>query len=263
MDFIKDDSLPVRHTFELLSNIPRLVHGVFTRHGGVSRPPYETLNTASDNGDSPEAVQENLSRIRTSLGLGCLVSARQIHEDNIQEVNKTTLPESHNQGPLKMPHPGDALLTQLPGVGLMVRIADCQAILLVDPTQGVIANVHNGWRGSVKNLPAKTVRHLHERFGCRPQDIYAAVSPSLGPCCAEFKNYRHELPSTFCSFQSRPLYFDFWAITRWQLMDAGLKADRIDIAGRCTKCESQDFYSYRREGTTGRMAAVIGWSETL
>jgi copper oxidase (laccase) domain-containing protein len=96
-----------------------------------------------------------------------------------------------------------------------------------------------------------------ERFGCRPQDLVAALGPSLGPCCAEFRNYREEFPPELWPYQVRPAYFDLWALSRDQLQAAGLKSQQIDIAGLCTRCRGEEFFSYRRDRITGRQGAVI------
>ncbi len=247
----------------MLSKIPGLSHGVFARHGGVSKPPFATLNLAWNIGDSQDAVHENALRVKNAVGVRQLAASLQVHGDKIHAVDEEALEKAKTEcGVLLMPA-GDALATQLPGVGLMIKIADCQAIFLVDPVRRVIANVHCGWRGSVQELPVKAVTFLEERFGCRPADLFAAISPSLGPCCAEFRNYRDELPASFLPFQSKPLHFDFWAISRKQLTDCGVKPQNIETADRCTVCETRDFFSFRGEGDTGRMAAVIAWREEL
>lgn len=249
------------HRFSNLSGIDGLVHGVFTRHGGVSQPPYATLNVAWNNGDRPEAVQENLRRVKQSVGMGMLVSTCQVHGDIIRLVDSEAISRAKVRDPVLIMQSGDALVTSLRGVGLLIKTADCQAVFLVDPMKGVIANIHCGWRGSVADLPAKVVSFLKGRFGCNPKDLYAAISPSLGPCCAEFRNFQKELPRSFLPFQSRPLHFDFWRITRSQLTNAGVPPVNIETAERCTVCETDRFFSYRREGNTGRNAAVIGWAE--
>jgi hypothetical protein len=252
------ESLPCL-TFRNLSEIPGLVHGVFTRHGGVSHPPYESLNVSRSNGDSPEAVQENIARIKKATGLKRLVSSRQFHGDVINFIGKDTASnlEARPHGPVALP--GDALATNMAGLGLVIKIADCQSVLLADPKSGVIANIHCGWRGSAQNIAGKTIEYLRERFGLNPARTFAAVSPSLGPCCAEFVNYRQEIPEELWSFQVRPQYFDFWAITREQLKAAGIPDANIEFSRKCTKCGKADFFSYRAEGKTGRMASVIGW----
>lgn len=250
------------HRFRLLEQVPGLVHGVYTRRGGVSLPPNATLNVAWNNGDDPAAVRENLSRVRESLGTRFLASSLQVHGDDIHILSDDAGEGDEPAGFLIRAPSGDGLVTTRRDVGLMIKIADCQAVFLVDPEHRVIANVHCGWRGSVRNIAGRAVALMRERFGSRPQDLLAAVSPSLGPCCAEFRNFRDELPQAFWPYQARPTYFDFWEITRRQLMEAGLEGDRIEIAGRCTVCHRQDYFSYRGEKTTGRMAAVIGWKSS-
>jgi len=152
----------------------------------------------------------------------------------------------------------DILLTRQPGLGLLIKQADCQAVMLYDPVRRVIANVHCGWRGQVANILREAVARLRERFGCRPQDLVAALGPSLGPCCAEFRNYREEFPPELWHYQVRPTFFDLWALSRDQLLAAGLKPRQIDIAGICTRCRGDEFFSYRRDRLTGRQGAVIG-----
>ncbi|MGA2939869.1 MAG: polyphenol oxidase family protein [Syntrophobacteraceae bacterium] len=246
-------------TFVNLSGVPGLVHGVFTRHGGVSLPPYESLNVSWGNGDSPGAVLENLTRIKNAAGLERLVSSRQFHGDTVNFIGKKSVRDLEERPPALIAPPGDALATNMSGLGLVIKIADCQSIFLVDPQSRIIANIHSGWRGSVQNITGKTVRYLKDLFGLNPAETLAAVSPSLGPCCAEFVNYRHEIPEEFWSFQVRPQYFDFWAITRDQLISAGIGDGNIEFAARCTVCGKAEFFSYRAEGPTGRMASVIGW----
>jgi len=246
-------------TFRNLSAIPGLVHGVFTRHGGVSLPPYDSLNVSWSNGDSPGAVAENLRRIKKAAGLESLVSSRQVHGDSLNFIDKGSAGMLEARAAALIAPPGDALATNLSGLGLVIKIADCQSILLVDPESRIIANVHSGWRGSVRNIAGKTVRYLEERFGLNPKGTLAAVSPSLGPCCAEFVNYRKEIPERFWSFQVRPRYFDFWAITREQLKAAGISEANVEFAAKCTVCGKAQFFSYRGEGPTGRMASLIGW----
>lgn len=260
LNAMKDKNELHCHNFRLLTDVPGLAHGVFGRHGGVSFPPYDSLNVGWNNGDSPDAVSENLYRVKDFLAISQLIGSPQVHGDTIQIVDEQALTYAKECGPTLVTAPGDALVANLRGVGLVIKIADCQAIFLVDPVKQVIANVHCGWRGSVNGLLLKVVRLLRERYGCHSDDLIAAVSPSLGPCCAEFRNFRTELPPAFQIFQNRPDYFDFWAITRRQLQKAGLREENIEIAERCTVCESEHFFSYRAQGTTGRMAAVVAWN---
>jgi len=235
------------HRFRLFDST--VAHGSFSREGGVSPAPWASLNVSFGVGDVPEAVTENRERIRRALGLDALVSARQVHGETVAVVREGLAP--HEEIPAC-----DSLITDRPGLGLMIQQADCQAVLLHDPAAGVVANIHAGWRGSVANLIGKTIRRMSEDFRCRPSSLKAAISPSLGPCCAEFQNYLRELPEPFHRHESKPLHFDFWAISREQLTSAGVRPEQIEVAEICTVCSSTHF-SYRRERQTGRCASVI------
>lgn len=152
----------------------------------------------------------------------------------------------------------DALVTDIAGLHLVIQVADCQPLLLYDPVQNVIANVHSGWRGSVLNIIGSVVEIMAQRFGCQAQNMIAGVGPSLGPCCAEFVNFRKELPESFWKFQTGHNRFDFWEISKNQLIEAGVFETNISLSRICTPCNTNLFYSYRREKVTGRFAAVIG-----
>lgn len=224
-----------------------LVHGVFGRQGGVSVAPYHTLNLSFGVGDDPAAVSANRVAIKRTLGLTTLVSARQVHGDRI--LCMTAEPEGDFEA-----EGYDALITNC-RTGLMVQQADCQAVILHDPDGPALGLAHVGWRGSVVGILGATVRAMTEAFGSDPARLRAAISPSLGPCCAEFINYRRELPTWMHEFQVRADHFDFPAISTRQLEAAGLQPERISRAGLCTRC-SPDYFSYRRDRITGRFATV-------
>jgi YfiH family protein len=243
------------YRFRRLGECPGLKHAVFTRLGGVSSAPFASLNVSYDTKDEAGRVRENLRRLRAATGGGSLVYARQAHGG--------TLVALHEPAPLdpEIPYPLegiDGFVSRVPGLVMMVKVADCQGVLLFDPGRRVAAVIHAGWRGSVLNIVGKAVRLMAAEFQCRPADVIAGISPSLGPCCAEFRNWRHELPESFLPYQARPTYFDFWAITRAQLTEAGVPGENIETAGLCTRCHPDVFYSYRGEGRTGRFAVTIG-----
>ncbi len=236
----------------LLTALPGLSQRIWTRHGGVSPAPYDSLNLSYTVGDEPARVQKNRALVREAMGLAELISVGQVHGCN-------TLILTDRQEVLAARDLGgiDILITNLPEVGLLIKQADCQAVVLFDPVQRVIANIHCGWRGNVHNVIGQAVRRLQEAFGSRPEQLYAGISPSLGPCCAEFKNYRQEFPAAFWGYQVRPGYFDLWQISVDQLRAAGLRADQIQVAGLCSRCQGEDFFSYRRDKVTGRNATVV------
>jgi YfiH family protein len=242
---------PFLHYSSDLLSVP---HGSFCRLGGISDPPFATLNLSYHVGDQPDLVHINRERALAVLGLRRLVSLNQVHGDQI------LLAEPHHVGIEQEGY--DAVISTLPGTGLLIQQADCQAILLSAPEQGVIAAIHCGWRGSVLDIIGKTIECLRTHCGVPPETLYAFISPSLGPCCAEFINAHAELPSWMHEYQVRPHYFDFWAISRHQLMTLGLRTTNIEVAGICTRCD-QRFFSYRRavqggKGITGRNGSLIG-----
>jgi YfiH family protein len=229
---------------------PDVVHGVFTRRGGVSPRPWDSLNVSFGVADEEGNVRENRTRLKAGLGLPVLVSCRQIHGNRVALIDEKPQRDMEVDG-------FDALISDRPGIGLMIQHADCQAILLSDPVKKAVGIIHAGWRGSVADIIGKTVEAMSAAFASDPAELRAAIGPSLGPCCAEFVNYQQELPVGFHRFQVRPNYFDFWEISRVQLRQAGILRNHIVAAGECTVCSS-DYFSYRRDRTTGRCGTVIG-----
>ena len=255
MYLVKDQSNYV-FGFGSLARITGLTHGVASRVGGVSQAPFDGLNTSTGVGDDPAAVHANRERLRQMAG-GIHVYTRQNHGTAIAVVTRHSLPPG--EAIVTQPEAADALITAVSGVRLLIQTADCQAVMLVDPERRVVANVHCGWRGSVADIIGKTVGRMVDVFGCRPADMHAAIGPSLGPCCAEFVNYRLEIPRPLWLFRVGPHHFDFWKISRHQLIRAGLAADHVAAANICTRCNPHLFYSYRAARETGRFAAWIGW----
>mgnify|MGYP001004226929 CR=1 FL=1 len=239
-----------RWAFAGLQALPGVRHGVFTRRGGTSPAPFDSLNVGLGVGDDEGRVAANRERVAAAMGGGVLIRARQVHGTAVHVVTDREDPAG--------PAQADALVTDIPGRLLMIQVADCQPVLLADPRCRVVAAVHAGWRGSVGNVIGATVGLMRRRFGVRPESLWAAIGPSLGPCCGEFVNYRREIPPDLWRFRVGPVHFDFWAVSRFQLLEAGLDPARIEAAGVCTRCRPETFFSYRREGTTGRFAAVIG-----
>jgi YfiH family protein len=230
-----------------------IFHGSFNRHGGISPPPWDSNNVSFGLGDEDDNVTANRKQIKQALGFKCLVSANQVHGSKVHTVTGCSSDGQEIDGV-------DGLITNVPGIGLMVQQADCQAVFLFDPVQKAVGIAHVGWRGTVANIIAEIVFTMSLEYSTEPVDIVAAISPSLGPCCAEFINFRSELPESLHGYQVQPNYFDFWKISQDQLCSAGIRPENIQIAGICTCC-NKDFFSYRREKNTGRFASVIGIRE--
>ncbi len=227
---------------------------MFDRYGGVSDGRYSSLNIGKISGDEEKHVKENRQRVRTTMDVSTLLFAKQVHGNNVYCLSTQLEGDTEIDGV-------DALVTDQTDVGLVIQQADCQAVLLFDPERDVIAAIHCGWRGSVQQIIARTILVMTEQYGSKPANIRAVISPSLGPCCAEFINYKKELPEDFYRFMVSGDRFDFWQISRYQLVCAGLVESHIRTAAICTCC-SPDYFSYRRAsrtdgGVTGRNCSVI------
>ncbi len=241
--------------FPNISTIPNIRHAVFTRRGGCSQGPYQSLNVSHHIGDHQTAVKENRQIIARYLNAQILAAAEQVHGTNILVLEKLPLPAKNpfffGAGT------GDALVTNIPDVFLVIQTADCQPVMIVDPEKNVIANVHVGWRGNVHNILGLTVARLQDIYGCRPGDLQVAIGPSLGPCCAEFVNYAKEFPKAMWPHQDDRHRFDLWRISSEQLQAAGVAEANLHTCGICTKCRTDNFFSYRAQRVTGRFASVI------
>ncbi|BBO86663.1 laccase domain protein [Desulfosarcina ovata subsp. sediminis] len=247
--------------FPALNRLPGVTHAITTRAGGASQPPFDGMNLSFGVGDDPVAVTANRRWLHRLTG-GIHVYSRQNHGITVGVITRQTLGD-RDAAIRTAPVAADALITDVPGIRLLIQTADCQAVMLVDPVKRVVANVHSGWRGSVANIIGHTVARMVTGFGCDPGRMTAAIGPSLGPCCAEFVNYRAEIPEPLWRFRVGAHHFDFWRISRHQLVAAGLSTDNLYGADICTRCNPHLFYSYRASRETGRLAALIGLDEPV
>ncbi|HEY4392754.1 MAG TPA: peptidoglycan editing factor PgeF [Polyangia bacterium] len=241
------------------------VHGFSTRAGGVSAPPFDTLNLGGKWGDDPAAVSENRRRLERAAG-GPVVSPRQVHGVNVVRVRA-----ADDRAALARTD-ADGLCTDAPGVVLGVFVADCIPALLVDPRSGAVAAVHAGWRGTVAGVLPGAVRVLGGEFGARPGDLRVALGPAIGPCCFEVG------PEVVAAFEAlcpdaraRGIVLpsprgapgkanvDLKAANRLLLERAGVSPEAIDAGPECTHCDRARFYSFRRDGNaTGQLMGFVG-----
>jgi hypothetical protein len=238
-----------------LSAIEGIEHHIFSRHGGYSQGDYASLNVSLGVGDDIGMVQQNRRIILGHMKTGCLAFLNQVHGTRVLTIDQRSfcggVPETLHAGT------GDAMITNIPGVTLVVLVADCQAVLMADPVKRVIANVHVGWRGNVNHILCRTITEMHSRFGCDPVDLRVGISPSLGPCCAEFVNFASEIPKMYWHHKDQQNRFDLWALSREQLLLEGVLPENIHVSGICTRCRTDNYFSYRANGITGRFAAAI------
>lgn len=240
--------------FELLSQFQEISHGVFLRKGGVSRAPVNSLNVGRPILDSLENILENRRRILKAIGAKVLVTGNQTHEDEILLADPYLEKE---RWLAKVTPSSDGIFTQKRDVALSIFHADCQAALFYDPKTKTIANVHSGWKGNRLNIYQKTVDTLKKQCRCDPKDLIVCVSPGLGPNHAEFIHYKKEWPRCFHHYKDDKHRFNLWEMAYDQLKNAGVKPNNIEIARICTYENEEDFFSYRRDQTTGRNATLI------
>jgi YfiH family protein len=233
-------------TFDLFSQFPDLEHGIFLRHGGVSKEEFASLNFGLSQGDLPENVEANKKRVLDILKIPVVCQLYQHHGKEVV----CAVPGQNLKG--------DALTTNQTEIGLMILHADCQAAIFYDPMHHVLANVHCGWRGNVLNIYKETIQKMSDLWGSKPGDLFVGISPSLGPEASEFINFRQELPNSFLPFQFKPYYFNLWEISRAQLLECGILPHHMEISRICTYSNPADFFSYRRFPASGRHA-TIAW----
>jgi polyphenol oxidase len=238
-------------------------HGFSLRKGGVSRPPYDTLNTGFHVGDDEGNVAENRHRLALALEYSNsdVVTGQQVHGTAVEVAgsglrgrgacsDKTALSKI------------DGLVCIEPGVVLMCHAADCTIIFLYDPKRGSIGLAHAGWRGAVSGMGSAMVSAMAMQ-GSRPDDVYVALSPTIGPCCYRVgedvaQQVARRWHESVLIRKEEGLFFDLPELQRLLLIEAGIREERVNKSMYCTCCHGDKFFSYRAAGgQTGRMAAVI------
>jgi polyphenol oxidase len=246
------------YTFDLFDQ-HHLVHGIFTRQGGVSPQPWASLNLGGTVGDARENVVENRRRIFEVMNLpvDSIYDAWQVHGT---DVICTDVPR-----PLDSPHQkGDGILTNRSSVTLFMRFADCVPIFLYDPQKRVAGLVHAGWRGTVDRAAAAAVEQMVSKYGSRPEDIIAGIGPSI--CVDHYAVGEEVVEAASASFGARAkevlwqqngsVHMDLWHANQIVLEESGV--GQVEQAGLCTFIHNADWYSHRAEqGSTGRFGALL------
>ncbi|MBE6955751.1 MAG: peptidoglycan editing factor PgeF [Ruminococcaceae bacterium] len=240
-------------------------HCFSTRHGGVSTGDLSSLNLGANRGDDPENVKENYRRICAAIGAApsSLVFARQTHSDIVLRVSA----ENRGEGLERTDYPvRDGLVTNSPGVTLVVFTADCAPVLLYDPVNRAIGAVHSGWRGTAQCITTRAVEAMQEHFGTDPADLLCAIGPAIGKCCFEthadvpeaMRAAMGETAEAAIFPKGEKFLVDNRELIRLQLLNTGVKPEHIDISTDCTACEPERFWSYRKVGNArGALAALI------
>lgn len=259
MSFHQPDQLRY-YSFDLFGS-DSLFQGIFTRHGGISPTPWNSLNTGGLSGDSRENVIENRRRIFSEfhLPVGSIFDVWQVHS---ADVVVTEAPR-----PLDEPHQkADAIITNRQGVTLFMRFGDCVPVFFYDPIYKVIAIAHAGWPGTVAKIVQKTVNIMRIRYQCDSDTILAGIGPSI---CVDHYEVKDDVIAQVQSsmgsdadeilvVKEGKTYLDLWRMNQIQLLQAGLSSDHIQMSGVCTMENLSDWYSHRGEsGKTGRFGGLL------
>lgn len=250
----------------LLSRFGQAVaHGFSTRKGGVSVPPWDSLNLGPGRGDDPKSVEENYRRFCGAMGVSMerTVLAKQVHETT---VRLCTAQDAGKGLFLPRDYTADALITREKDLPLVVFSADCGIILLYDPAHQAAGAVHAGWRGCAAGILEKTVRAMADAFGSDPAALVAAVGPCIGQCCFETDDDVPEAMTAALGAEAAPYlerrgvkwHVDLAGLNRQWLLRAGLVPEHIDLCGLCTACRRDLFWSHRKMGQArGAQIAMI------
>lgn len=241
----------------------KIIHGFFTRQGGVSPNPWHSLNVGGLIGDERVNVVENRRRIfdAVNLPVETIFDVWQVHGKGVVITDRSRqLSEPHLRA--------DAILTDRINITLFMRFADCVPVMLYDPYKQVIGLIHAGWPGTVKKICSEAVKEMLTNFNCHCENILAVIGPSIGPDHYEIKQdvqeqiaeaFNFDISSIIIQRDGR-FFLDLWKANWLILEQAGIK--HIEVMGICTGCNTQDWYSHRVEtGNTGRFGALIVLTE--
>lgn len=248
--------------YETAENLP-VPHMFTTRKGGVSTGLFEAMNIGTQRGDTLENVLKNHEILGKELGFDPkkVVRTRQTHSDTVFVADSSLWGAGLYAPALSS---CDALISNTPGTTLIISTADCTPVLFYDPVTGAVGAAHAGWRGTAVDIVGKTVKKMAEAFGCKPENIRAAIGPNIGSCCFETDRDVPEAMYALLGTAAAPYiaqkddkyYVNLKAINAHLLRRAGVVS--IDISERCTACRQDLFWSHRKVGNArGSQGAVI------
>ncbi|MCF0132861.1 MAG: peptidoglycan editing factor PgeF [Blautia sp.] len=256
-------------TYPSLEALPGFVHAFSTRLGGVSTGIYSSMNLSFGRGDDEEKVYENYRRFARAAGFAfdSIVTSQQTHTTNVRVVTE----EDRGKG-IVCPRDYeevDGLITNVPGLVLATFYADCVPLYFVDPVHKAVGLSHSGWRGTVSKMGEVTVRKMQETYGSKPEEMYAAIGPSICQNCYEVsEDVILQFAEAFQEEEQERLYYrkdngkyqlNLWEANRMILQNAGILADRIAMPGICTCCNPEFLFSHRAsQGKRGNLGAFLG-----
>ena len=254
--------MPINHQDNLryfqFNNI-QTRHAIFTRHGGLSPEPWDSLNVGGTVGDEKTRVRAN--RNLSLKALGCspesVFDVWQVHS---ADVVFATVPRPDSESVQQ----ADIILTDKPDLTLYMRFADCVPIMVHDPRKGVVGVAHAGWMGTLRDVATATITAMKKQYGSNPADIVAGIGPSIGPDHYEVgadviqqvtEKFGNESELLLESHNAK-IHFNLWQANQILLERAGV--GKVEVAEVCTVCNTNDWFSHRAEkGRTGRFGALI------
>jgi hypothetical protein len=238
-----------------LTNLGWIRHAFLTRQGGVSLPPYDSLNLSDKNGDRKELVSQNKNLVAAAFGFD---SRRLILLDQMQKDQVLLLKEPVMSLPSPLEY--DALITNFQNTYLGIQAADCLPIFIADRKKKVIAAVHAGRQGTALHITAKVIEKMEGEFDCSSKDLLIAIGPSIGSCCYEVDEnvFQQEWKPFSTPRGSGKWMVDLAQINIAQMKKEGVVEEQIFWIDLCTQCHNDLFFSYRKEGRTGRQLSFIG-----
>ena len=258
----------VFYTFEHINRTGFVRHGFSTKCGGVSEGAFATMNLSMTRGDDPSRVRENIRRMTDAMGMprGKTVFCEQVHGTRVAIASPDLVNEGMNHPPALCET--DGLIANTNEVVLVTMHADCVPLFFVDIVRKAVGMVHAGWRGTLEDIAGETVRRVQDAFGGKPADLLVGIGPSIGSCCFEIgadvaAAFVEKLPfAADCvrtsDTDTGKAYADLQRVNEMLLLRAGVRQENIEIAGLCTKCHPELFYSHRRDGQArGSMAAFM------
>ena len=252
----------VTYTFDSLAKLPVQAH-VSTRHGGVSPEPWRSLNLSITRGDERVNVEQNRDRLTAAIGVDAtnLVRCRQVHGTSVAKVDWSDANQWKDQT--------DALVTDTPGLPLLLLFADCVPILLYDQRRQVLGICHSGWRGTVNGMVTAALWAMQAAYDTAPADVLACIGPSIGPTSYEvgaevvaMAQAKLADPERFFTYPHGPdqnPYFDLWAANVAQLEESGIPPQQIELSQIDTAQNTHDFFSHRAEQGRCGLFSMVAW----
>jgi polyphenol oxidase len=237
------------------------MHAFSTRLGGVSEPPYASLNLGFGSGDSRARVLRNRGRFSQAVGIDPddLITLRQVHGNQVSVLTQAS------DTMLVRGTPGDGLITNRPYLPLAVITADCFPVVLAVPGLPAVGILHAGRKGTAARLVPTAIALLCQAFNVSPAAVYAIIGPGIGGCCYEvddasakpFLTQFAADAAVYWPSRRGHMFLDLQQAIMLQLSTAGIPSAQVWSANLCTACHPHWFYSYRREGSrSGRMLNV-------